>query len=184
MPKRRSVVTIMCGLPRSGKSTWIKKNKGEAIVVSPDEIRSKIFGHQFFKSAEDFIWAMAKAIARLLLEQRKDIVIDATSITMSSRNEWIKLAEQYKANVRIVWMRTSIRKCLERNNTSPEGKKLPDEVIRRMAMVFEDPSVDYHGRKVEIVQYPRRKAKSSEAIFENSYMAEIREMIEEESKNG
>ena len=67
--KSKAKLIIMCGLPRSGKSTWIRKNKGDAVIVSPDEIRSDIFGHQFFKNCEPWVWAMAKSMVRLLMGQ-------------------------------------------------------------------------------------------------------------------
>ena len=41
----KNTLILMCGLARSGKSTWIKKNQADAIVVSPDDIRAEIFGH-------------------------------------------------------------------------------------------------------------------------------------------
>ena len=179
----KPVLTLMCGLPRCGKSTWIRKNKGDAVIVCPDDVRSSILGHQFHKNAEDFVWAISKAMVRLLLEQKKDIIIDATNLTSTSRGDWIKIANDYKAHIRIVWIKTSIKKCKERNLKSKKGQKLPSEVIDRMALIFENPW--YYKEKakpeIELIEIPKsRKSKSTKerAFFENYYRKEaIKDML-------
>ena len=64
-------VLLMVGLPRSGKSTWVKKKSKNYVVVCPDRIRKLVFGHQFNRDSEDFVWAYAKSMAKLILEQNK-----------------------------------------------------------------------------------------------------------------
>ena len=54
------MLTMMCGLPRSGKSTWIKKNKEDDVIVSPDQIRLKVFGVQFYSEVEQFVWGFTR----------------------------------------------------------------------------------------------------------------------------
>ena len=83
----------MCGLARSGKSTWLLKNRAKSVIICPDKVRSEIFGHQFFANAEDFIWGVTKAMARLILEKGKDVLIDATHTTYGSRKIWLKMAK-------------------------------------------------------------------------------------------
>jgi len=136
------IVTLMCGLARSGKSTWIGKHSKNNVVICPDRIRKLIFGHQFHKNAEDFIWAYARGMARLLLEQNKNIIIDATNLNYGARSQWYNIAEEYKAKIIVVWVKTSLRKCLVRNNKSPEDEKLPSDVLKKMEMIFEDPYRD------------------------------------------
>ena len=57
----KSSLIILCGLPRSGKSTYARKNSKNAVIVCPDRIRKVIFGHQFHKEAEDFIINISKS---------------------------------------------------------------------------------------------------------------------------
>jgi len=155
--KHKPKLTIMCGLARSGKSTWILKNRPFSVIICPDKVRSEIFGHQFFFNAEDFIWGITKAMARLILEQGKDVLIDATNITFGSRSIWIKMAEKYNADVEIVWIKTSMAECIERNTKSKKGHKLPKEVIESMASNFQDPYYDNIDKKVkiELIQVPK-----------------------------
>jgi len=137
--KNKLTVILMVGLARSGKSTWIKKNTKDNVVVCPDRIRKLIFGHQFHKEAEGFVWAYAKGMTKLLLEQGKSVIIDATNINYSSRQQWYDIALEYKAKIKIIWVKTSLKECKERNEKSPEGERLPEEVLDRMAESFEDP---------------------------------------------
>ena len=135
------VLTIMCGWPRSGKSTWIEKNKDfvNDIIVSPDEIRKVIFGHQFHQNAEPFIWAFAEGMTRMLLEQGKNVIVDATSLTYSGRVRWIIIARNYDVKLRIIWIRTSLEECLKRNKKCSKDKQVPEDVLKRMPLTFEEP---------------------------------------------
>jgi predicted kinase len=61
-------LAIMCGFPRSGKTTWAKSLKREGWVrVCPDEIRMALHGQPFLKEEESLVWALVWARARGLL---------------------------------------------------------------------------------------------------------------------
>jgi predicted kinase len=139
-------LTIMCGLPRCGKDSWIQENRKDAIVVSPDDIRKDIFGHQFHPPVEGYVWAFAEGMARMLLEQEKDVILNATNITTGRRAPWIGLAKDLSkispCYLDIVWLDTSFEECMERNRNSKEGDIVPDEVMERMRDSFEPPTND------------------------------------------
>jgi predicted kinase len=147
-------LTLMCGPARSGKSTWIKENAKDDVIVCPDRIRKLIFGHQFHRDAEDFVWAYAKGMAKLILEQGKNVLIDATNLNYSTREQWYRIALDYKANIRVVWVKTSLKECKERNRKSPEGERLPEDVLERMAIMFENPTEDikYDVARIELAR--------------------------------
>lgn len=140
--KNKLTMTLMVGLARSGKSTWIKKNGKNSVIVCPDRIRKLIFGHQFHKDAEDFVWAYAKGMVKLILEQGKNVLIDATNLNWSTREQWYKIAKNYGAKIKIVWVKTSLKECKRRNAKSPEGERLPEDVLDRMASMFQNPTID------------------------------------------
>lgn len=148
---KKPTLTIMCGIPRCGKSSWIRKNKGDACIVSPDEIRKEMFGHQFHGPANRFVFGIAEGMTTLLLKQGKDVIIDATNITVASRSAWRGIANVENAEVRVVWVRAckddmaNFRACLERNELSEEGKKLPMDALLRMATFFESPDPKFES---------------------------------------
>ncbi|MFA5312795.1 MAG: AAA family ATPase [Methanomassiliicoccales archaeon] len=138
-------LTLMCGFPRCGKSTWIAKNKVDAIVVCLDVIRKHIFGHQFHREAEPFVMAVAKSMVRMLLDQDKHVIVDATNLVPVFRKEWYAIAREYGAAIEIVWVKTPIHVCLGRNKASSRGEKLPVKVLKSMIDRFVSPSYDSEG---------------------------------------
>lgn len=186
MPKKnKNTLTMMCGLPRCGKSSWIRKNKGDAVVVSPDEIRSDIFGHQFHMCAEDFVWGVAKSFVRMLLKQGKDVIVDATHISFSKRAVWLLIAKEFDAKLKIVWIKTSVEVCKRRSAKSKEGNVVPDAVIDRMAEYFQDPFYEYEKEvDVETIELPKSKEsddfykKGASTISMNYYIPPSAEYID------
>lgn len=162
---------LMCGLARSGKSTWIRKNFKNDVVVCPDRIRKLIFGHQFHKDAEDFVWAFAKGMTKLILEQGKNVIIDATNLNSFTRHEWYKIAKDYDAKITVIWVKTSLKECKRRNAKSPEGEKLPENVLDGMASIFENPVEDLILRGKNIIEIPYKgKYGKGNNIYRNEIM--------------
>lgn len=85
MQMKKLICTV--GLPRSGKSTWAKK-QGHP-MVNPDSIRLALHGLRFEKLAEPFVWAIAQCMVRaLFLAGHDTVIIDATNITKNRRAYW------------------------------------------------------------------------------------------------
>jgi len=163
---KKAKLTLMCGLARCGKSTWIRNNKKNAIVICPDDIRANIFGNQFFVPAESFVWGIALSMARILLEQGKDVLVDATNITFGSRDKFISIAKELDCKVRVVWIKTSIKVCLNRNAKSDADNKLPDGIIEGMAKTFQDP---HYKEGVELIQIPKKSHSTSVGTWDMPY---------------
>jgi predicted kinase len=141
---------IMVGLPGSGKSSWISKNAKNYTVIELDWIRKNIFGHQFFASAEPFIIGMAKAMARMLLAQQKNVIIDSTGLTIGIRDEWINMGKEYGASIKIVWVKCDVEEAIKRDSKRENGKRVGKEVIYRMANIFMPP-LNHNVKVVEVL---------------------------------
>ena len=145
----------MCGLPRVGKSSWIKKNRNGKVVVSLDDIRNEIFGHQFHQPANALVFAMAEAMVTLLLKQNVDVVVDATNITLGLRLKWKFIAESCNAKVTVVWVYAhkdpskNLEICMEHNEKSLDGEKLPQDVLSRFCLSFEPPMEKWY----DLIEY-------------------------------
>ena len=132
---------ILCGLPASGKNTWLRDNQKKLknyIVVELDWIRKELFGHQFYRDAEPFILAMAKGTAKMLLCQGKNIIINSTGVTIGIRNEWANMAKKYGYRTKVVFFDVDVATCHKRNRKRKENR-VPDEVIVRMAGLLHVP---------------------------------------------
>lgn len=141
--------TLLVGLPRSGKSTWIKEHCGNAIVVSNDWIREEILGTHYSETANAIIWTIADATLRIVLGQGKDAIYDGVNLTKATRKFYIDLARKYNAKVKIVVMNTPVEVCMKRNT---EKEKLPMHKFQKMWDSFEFPSKDEYD-ECKVINY-------------------------------
>jgi predicted kinase len=131
MSIKKLILTI--GLPRSGKTTWAKKQN--APIVNPDSIRLALHGQRFIKEAEPFVWAIAYLMVTALFKAGHEVVIvDATNITQKRRQPWIdKFSNEYELEWKVI--STTKEECIERANQENDLIIIP--VIEKMAKDFE-----------------------------------------------
>ena len=100
---------LMIGISASGKSTLADRIAGTyyqpdtLVILCPDTFRLKLTGQAFYSPAEDMVWSHVKTAARVLLVQCH-VLIDATSYTEASRQQWIRLAQQEGCEVHGHWL--------------------------------------------------------------------------------
>ena len=118
----------MCGLPGTGKDTWIREHYPGLPVVSLDEIRREMKISP--AESQGPVAAEARERARAYLRARQPFVWNVTSLTPELRRKNMELFEAYKASVRIVFLETGWKEGLRRNRerghadssqTVPEG---------------------------------------------------------------
>lgn len=121
-------VVLMCGLPGTGKDTWIAHHCAELPVVSLDAIRTELgippMGPQR-KVADE-----ARERARILLRQKKSFIWNATNITTDFRQRLVQLFAAYHASVHIVYLETEWQEELRRNVN--RAAVVPESDILRM----------------------------------------------------
>lgn len=133
-----SKLAIMCGLPRSGKTTYARRMERHGWVrVSPDDIRLALHATAFNELAEPYVWAIAETMARALLLGGRDVLIDATNTTVARRKQWVAVARSYDLTLEINFIPTPDYVCLRRRR---RNEAVPDEVIARMWANFERPT--------------------------------------------
>ena len=80
-----NVLILTHGLPRSGKSTWARKQG--APIVCPDAIRLSKTGKRWFRPIEHEVWATARTMVRVLfLAGHKTVILDSTAGTRQQRD--------------------------------------------------------------------------------------------------
>lgn len=136
------MLTIMCGIPGSGKSYYIKKNLADAVVVSPDLIRKEMTGNVGDQSRNAGVFDAAYERLEKALADKKNAVFDATSVRLAYINRLISYASKYGSDVEIVVMKASEdpRMCAARVKADMVNKvdrsDVPYEVINRMYNEF------------------------------------------------
>jgi predicted kinase len=131
-------LAIMCGLPRSGKTTRAMRLEREGWVrVCPDTIRLTLTGRPFVEEAEPRVWAETRDRASRLLQGGRMVLIDATNLTKRSRRTWRALAEQFGLILDIYLVETPLEVCLERNTGTGA---VPEEVLCKMNDIYQRPT--------------------------------------------
>jgi len=126
----------MCGLPRSGKSTYAKALQEAGYVrLCPDDFRRAIHGRSYHAAAEQLVWAVVDAAARALLMSGHAVIVDATNTIRYRRAGWLRIAREIGVPAEAFVMATSAEECHKRNRASP--RPVPSEVIDRMAAQWE-----------------------------------------------
>lgn len=157
---KRKKVWLMCGIPASGKSTWIKENKlNNSLVVSRDEIRKQLIGNgEYFSKENEVFLNFYKTIQSGLDDLKiENIYIDATHVSKRSRVKILNCLNFPKnTELNVVWLNTPTFTCLERNKKRTGFAYVPESALNHMEIQFEFPTEEefnkYHFKKVNIIE--------------------------------
>ncbi len=130
-------VTLMSGLPATGKDTWIRNHRGGQPVISLDAIRDELGVAPGADQAP--VIAAARDRARTLLRAREPFIWNATNITRHTRARTIALCAGYRARIEIVATEAPPAVLFRRNRARP--RPVPNPVIQRLARRWEAPDV-------------------------------------------
>lgn len=139
---------LMCGIPGSGKSTWVQKQieRIGGVVVSRDAIRFKLL-----KDDEDYFAHEDEVIKQFLTTTQdcidnptiENIFVDATHLTTAARHQTLdKLNIPKEVELNCVVFDVPLNVALQRNNQRSGRAFVPRSVIRRMNCQKEYPTVE------------------------------------------
>lgn len=138
---KTGLLTILRGLPGSGKSTHAKALEREldAVVLSRDSMRDMLHpsghGGVLTSTKEHLISDTLRSMAVRLLGEGREVVIDATNLRDKYVREWARVAHGRGHRFDIGDFRgTALQVCLERN--AQRERPVPEEVIRDMHQRF------------------------------------------------
>ncbi len=132
----RCTVTMMSGLPGSGKDTWIRSHCPGLPVVSLDQIRRELNVDP--GDNQGVVAQKAKDRCREHLRAKRDFVFNATNTMSLTRARWLKLFEQYDARIRIVYLEPAWTLLLKQNRD--RKCQVPEEVVQRLADKLQPPT--------------------------------------------
>lgn len=134
------ILAVMIGISGSGKSTYANglKTSLKADLVETDAIREELTGDASDQSQNYKVFQVAKKRVNDLLSQGKNAIIDATSVSVRDRKDWIQIGKDNNAEVRAYFIDTPIDVCKSQNRK--RQRRVPDEVIDRQASRLESPT--------------------------------------------
>lgn len=129
-------VTMMSGLPGSGKDTWLALHRPELPVVSLDEIRTEMKVDP--TDDQGRVIQAATERCRQYLRTGTSFAFNATNLLRQTRSRWIGLFSDYNARTELVYIEPPMRVLLKQNRE--RAKSVPESVIRKLAARVEPPT--------------------------------------------
>lgn len=142
-------LTVLVGLPASGKSTWAKEFAGTAIIVSTDDLRQKLTGDAADQSRNGDVWRQAYETAAYWLTVGKNVIFDATNCGKRDRRNIVRTLGRCAKQINAVYFNTPLEECKRRNQK--RERKVPDEVYLRMVSRLSVPTKEEGFDNVMII---------------------------------
>lgn len=152
----RPTLYMLCGVPGSGKSTWIRNRviKDHTHIASTDsliEIAAKAVCKTYDDVFQDTIKSATKTMYELLkyaVEDNMDIIWDQTNLDRKSRGSKLIMIPDhyYKIAVYFPTPDDLHERLIHREMT--EGKSIPDYVMKSMLTNFTIPDISEGFDKV------------------------------------
>jgi predicted kinase len=121
-------VVVMCGLPPSGKSTWLATNVSDMPLVSLDDLRIDLDVAP--NEGQGAVIDAAREQARGFLREHRSFVWNATNLTRLHRTQIVELIRSYRGRARMVYCEVSAAELAQRNRSRDAA--VPEAAIRRM----------------------------------------------------
>jgi predicted kinase len=130
-----SRVTMLSGLPASGKDTWVARHAGDLEVVSFDDAKAELG----LKHGENDGLAAHRAVdkAKALLRRHEPFVWNATHLSEQMRGKTLDLLLAYDAQVRLVYLEVPCDTLFRRN--AARDTTLRQKDLERMLHRWEVP---------------------------------------------
>ena len=129
-------VTMLSGLPGSGKDTWLSRNRADLPVVSLDDIRGELDVEPPDNQGQ--VAQLAQERCREFLRSGTSFAFNATNTMRQTRGRWLDLFADYNARIEVVYLEPPFELLLLRNNA--RSLPVPKTVIHKLAEKCEPPT--------------------------------------------
>lgn len=142
-----SQLHILVGIPACGKSTWARASRDsrkdypelpEIHIVSTDQIREDLTGDATEQGMNDLVFATLHDRVKLLLRCGFDVIVDATNLKDTSRNELRKISKELMVSrfAHRFGISEDYATCQDRNLA--RERVVPEDVMERFYQNFLD----------------------------------------------
>ena len=129
-------VTLMAGLPGSGKDTWLSRNRNDLPTVSLDGIREELDIDPTDNQGQ--VAQLARERCREFLRSGTSFAFNATNTMKETRGRWLDLFDGYRARIEIVYIEPPLETVLRQNKA--RSMAVPEAVILKLAEKCEPPT--------------------------------------------
>lgn len=124
-------LTIMFGLPGSGKDTYIKDHHTDEVVLSSDNIRVELYGYEDQSHNKEVFDVMKQRTAEAGI-QGKNVIYNATNLNRKRRKTLASEMKKYFSTIEVVAIICPIDTIFERNEVRKERHLPKDRLLEMM----------------------------------------------------
>jgi predicted kinase len=133
----RCTVTVMSGIPGSGKDAWLAANRPGLPAISLDDLRGELDVEATDDQGQ--VSQVGRERCREHLRSGRSFAFNATNILRQTRRRWIDLFADYDARIEIVYVEPPLPVILSQN--ARRDHPVPKRVIRELADKCEPPTL-------------------------------------------
>ena len=147
--KTRPELTILVGLPGSGKSTWAREHKhSNYLHISSDAIRKDLYGDENIQGNSNTVFEHMHNRTKQALYNGMSVIYDATNVTRKNRKSIIDIGKQCKAKISCIVIWSPISVCIDRD--SHRERSVGKDVINKFLYRWQTPNWDEGFELVKI----------------------------------
>lgn len=162
----KPTIWIMCGLSGSGKSTiatQIAKDNPNTIIVSSDAIREELTGNYEDQEHNEEVFKIFHNRIRKNLKNKKNVIADATNITMKSRRAIMQKINGLDVHKVCYIIPKAFKQCKIDNKNREHP--VPDEVLDKQIRRFQIPFYEEGFDEIQINTFHKENRLSFGEIF-------------------
>lgn len=134
-----ATLTLMVGLPASGKTTYTKtKIDTRTKILSSDAIKKELFGFEENQDHDEQIFETLISRAKNFLLQGKDVLIDTSNNSTESREKTLSFFKDINIRRRAIIIDTPVETCIEQD--SSRRNSIGEKLIHEYAKNFSYPT--------------------------------------------
>ena len=154
-------VVLVCGLPGSGKSYFCRNHfqASGRLRVNRKEIRRLLYEMLYlgkkwseadFSSSDEFLVKhVERKIIEHLLQNRKKVLIDNTSVSVASRRSYLAVVQGMRKSIGLIFLNVPALRCLQQNRMREDP--VPEMVISNLAAGLAPPRPDEGFQEVLVL---------------------------------
>jgi predicted kinase len=144
-----SEIIVMCGLPGSGKSTYMKEHLEDTHVrINLDMLKTR---------------RKEKILLTTCVASGIKCVIDNTNVTRAERENYIDIAKLNKIPIKCVYIQKDVKTCISQNKLRPVH--VPDIAIYTKNKKFEMPDISEGFDEVIVIPEETEPLKGKQRIL-------------------